>query len=198
MKNAAVFMVVVLCVQQQGDLVDLARHNGGKIGVSIDINAPISTFEAVTTESELIVRGVVSRVTTRLSSDRQYVVTDFEITPFRVYKGSIENVGKTPGPTRPLVAERLGGVLTIYGLELRTAANEFPESESLREGNDVFLFLSRDPTTPDFVFTDGAYGAYRIVDGRVAAMTASTAVKRGEAPQPFAAFESRVLSLIRK
>jgi hypothetical protein len=195
---AAFSMTLVLCVPQQGQLVELARRNGGKAGAAVDINAPIATFDAVTKESQLIVRGIVRRVTTRLSGDGEFVVTDFEITPLKFYKGTVANIATAPGPTKPLVVERLGGVLRIDGLELSTSANQFPEKESLREGEEVFLFLSRDPSTTDFVFTDGAYGAYRIGDGRVTAMTKRTARDRGEQPEPFAAFESRVLGLAKK
>jgi hypothetical protein len=86
----------------------------------------------------------------------------------------------------------------VDGLEITVHANQYPESESLREEEDVFLFLSADASTNVFNFTGGPYSAYRIAAGKVTAMTRMTAAERGEEPQSFEAFESRVLYLIQK
>src|SRR5262249_14433341 len=105
---------------------------------------------------------------------------------------------KTPGPTKPLIVRRLGGTVIVDGLQLTTDANLYPETESLREGEDVLLFLNRNANTGNCGFTGGPYGAYRIADGTVTAMTKSTAKKGGEDRKSFEGFETRVFGLIRK
>jgi len=162
---------------------------------SLDVHCPKPTFDDVARLSDLIVRGRVGHVTTRLSDDGDYVLTEFTIIPSKVYKGSAGDVVKTPGPTKPLIVRRLGGTVIVDGLQLTTDANLYPETESLREGEDVLLFLNRNANTGNCGFTGGPNGAYRIADGQVTAMTESTAVQRGEEPQSFEAFESRVLAL---
>ncbi|PYR90692.1 MAG: hypothetical protein DMF84_19820 [Acidobacteria bacterium] len=196
---AALCMMLILYAPQERDtLLDRARRNGGRAKVSIDIQSPIPDLNIVTTEAALIVRGIVTRVRTRLSDDEQIVVTEYEITPVRFYKGSLVRLADAPGPSEPLVVQRAGGALTMDGLQLETHVNEFPESESLREGEEVFLFLSPDATKGNFQLTEGAFGAYRISSGQVAAMTKSAASRRREQAQSLAVFENQVLALIRK
>lgn len=157
-----------------------------------------SSLTIATTEAALIVRGVVTRVRTRLSDDEQIVVTEYEITPVRFYKSSLVGLADAPGPSKPLVVQRAGGALTMDGLQLETHVNEFPESESLREGEEVFLFLSPDATKGNFYLTEDAFGAHRIASGQVAVMTKRAASRPGEQPQSLAVFENRVLDLIGK
>jgi hypothetical protein len=193
---AAFSVMLVLQVPQQGHLIDAARRNGGKVAAGFNISLPIANFEDVAAKSDLIVRGTVKRVTTRLSNDGEYVVTDFEIIPVQVYKG-VRNAITAPGTTNPLIVERVGGTVVIDGLEMTVNANLYPETESLHQGEDVFLFLSQNGAT-DFIFTDGPYGAYRIANDEVTSMTKHTAATRGEQPEPFVVFENRVRNLIRK
>jgi hypothetical protein len=192
------FALAIVPTQERDTLLDAARRNGGRASVNIDINSPIPNLSMVTTEAALIVRGLVTQVRTRLSDDERIVVTEYEITPVRFYKSSLISLADAPGPSKPLVVRRPGGALTIDGLQLETNVDEFPESESLREGEEVFLFLSPDATKGNFRLTHGAFGAYRISSGQVAAMTWSVASSRGEQPQSLAVFENRVLDLIRK
>ena len=198
MNSLAAFSVMLaLQVPQQGPLIDAARRNGGKVTTSFNVSMPIADFDEVATKSDVIVRGTVRRVTTRLSNDGEWVVTDFEIIPVKVYKDTAGNVTPTPGTTNPLVVERIGGTVMIDGLEITIHDSQFPETESLRQGEDVFLFLLRNGTT-DFVFTGGPYGAYRIADDEVTVMTTHAAERRGDQPEPLVVFESRVQNLIRK
>jgi len=195
----AVCMVLVIQSTQGHGLLDSARRNGGKSTVVIDVEPGLPSFSDVVTQSAVIVRGTVRGLTTRLSDDQEDVVTRFEVVPARVYKGNIGATANKPGPTQPLIVQRLGGDLTSDGLQLGTHVSEFPEKESFREGEDVFLFLSPDAVMKGvFTFTDGSFGAYRIVDERVTAMTKRVASTRGEQSVPLAAFENRVQNLIRK
>jgi hypothetical protein len=196
---AALCMMLILHAPQERDtLLDAARRNGGKASVNIDVSSPLPDLANVATEADLILRGIVTRVTTRLSDDEQIVVTQFEALPIRFYKGSLVTVA-APGPTKSLIVQRPGGALTIDGLRLETNVNVFPESESLREREEVILFLSPDVVTGNFRFASNAFGAYRVTSGQVFAMDYARAVRGGEEqPQSLAVFEGRVLELIRK
>jgi len=197
MNSLAAFSVILaLQVPQHGRMIDAARRNGGKVTTSFNVSMPIADFDEVATKSDVIVRGTVGRVTTRLSNDGEWVVTDFEIIPVKVYKGTADVI-TAPGTTKPLVVERVGGTVMIDGLEITIHDSQYPETESLRQGEDVFLFLLRNGPT-DFVFTCGPYGAYRIADHEVTAMTKHVAERRGDQPEVFEAFENRVQHLIRR
>jgi hypothetical protein len=195
---AAFSVMLVLQAPQHGLLIDAARNNGGKTVSGLDVQEPKPTFDDVARASNLIVRGRVGHVTTRLSDDGDYVLSEFTIIPSKVYKGSAGDVVKTPGPTKPLIVRRIGGTVIVDGLQITMNANQYPETESLREGEDVLLFLNRNANTGNCGFTGGPRGAYRIADGKVTAMTKYTAEERGEEPQSFETFENRVLELIRK
>jgi len=191
-------MVLVLQAPPGRGLLEAARHDGGKARVVIDVEPGLPSFALVVTESAAIVRGTIREMTTRLSDDEERVVTRFEIVPVRVYKGNVAPIASKPGQTQPLIVQRNGGELTIDGLQVGTYVNIFPDSEWFRDGEDVFLFLSPGATTGVYSITGGAFGAYRIVDGQVTAMTRATAMARHEQPDTFARFENRVLNLIRK
>lgn len=196
---AAFCLMFFLHSPQEPGLMDSARRNGGKSIVVIDVEPGLYSLSDVVTQSSVIVRGTVRGLTTRLSDDGKLVVTRFEVIPRKVYKGSAGPFANTPGQTQPLIVQRTGGDLTIDGLHLGTHVSEFPESESFHDGEDVFLFLSpADAIKGVFAFTDGSFGAYRIVDGRVTAMTKRAALARHEQPEPFGVFEGRVLGLLKK
>src|SRR5262249_12930271 len=144
---AAFSVMLVVQAPQHGVLIDAASANGGKTVSSVDVHYPKPTFDTVAKASNLIVAGRVGHVTTRFSEDGNDVPTEFTIIPSKVYKGSAGDVVKTPGPTKPLIVRRLGGTVIVDGLQLTTDANQYPETESLREGEDVLLFLNRNANT---------------------------------------------------
>jgi hypothetical protein len=191
-------VLLVLLSPQERSLLDSARRNGGSATMVIAIDSGTPSLSTVATESGVILRGIVRHVTTRLSDDQEVVMTQFEITPLKVYKGAVVPGTDRPGPTKPLIVQRAGGEAIIDGLRLTTTVDAFPETESLREGEDVFLFLSPNVTTGIFGLTHGPFGAYRIANGQVTAMTKECAARRGEQPQAFAAFENRVFGIIKK
>lgn len=86
----------------------------------------------------------------------------------------------------------------VIALDVASDVNVFPESEWFREGEDVFVFLLPGETKGVFALSDGAFGAYRIADGKVTAMTKRTAMARHEQPETFTDFEKRVLDLIKR
>jgi hypothetical protein len=204
MENLAAFvmMLIAFAPQERDSLLNQARRNGGKASVMIDVNSPIPDLTILATEAALIVRGSITAVRTRLSDDEQLVVTEYDITPIRFYKGSVVGLADMPGRSKPLVVQRPGGALIIDGLQLSTTVTEFPEAESLRNGEEVIFFLSPAATKGTFRLPTGAFGVYRIVSGQVipmeSAASRSAALRPGDQTQSLALFERRVLDLIRQ
>jgi hypothetical protein len=98
-------------------IVDTAVRNNGKAREVVEINSPVGTLDRLVVESSLIVRGVVGSAVARLSQDKRFVVTDYEIIPRHFYKGAQTGLNK-PGEVLPIIAQRPGGTLLLDGLEL--------------------------------------------------------------------------------
>ena len=164
----------------QGDsIVDAARRHGGAATVVIDIDSPVGTVEQLVIESSLILRGKIVSIVARLSKDERIVVTEYEIAPVTFYKGSFA-VRSRPGQATLLIVQRPGGYMDLNGLKLGTNVNEFPDDEAPRNGEEMILFLARSETEPDrFRLSRLAFGAFRIVEGKVTALTAEAAADAG-------------------
>ena len=66
-------------------------------------------------------------------------------------------------------------------------------------GDELVMFLS--PATPEpgrFHWTDGPFGAFRIVDGNVLPLTTQAARPGGDWPKTVPEFERRIYALIDK
>ena len=70
-------------------------------GVLVDIR-PLS-IEQLTTGSELVVKGRLSRPKSYLTADDNYVLTDYLLVPERVIAGRVPASQATPGPATPLI-----------------------------------------------------------------------------------------------
>ena len=179
---------LLLFTCQSPSLRDTARRNGGTAVLTIDVNAPIGELSYVIAESTVILRGVVRSVTVRLSDDEAMVVTDYEIAPTEFYKGSFTAFTSKPGVAAPLVVRQPGGTLELDNLHLRTVINEFPEDEFLLRGEEVFLFLAPEDNGR-FRLHRGPFGAFRVINGNVTAMTKSAAAQRHDGPKTISEFE---------
>jgi len=195
--NVTGLALLASLLQPPDSIVDAARRNGGSAIQNIDILAPIGELGYVTSESTLILRGIVQSVTPRLADDERIVVTEYEITPTRFYKGSFARVTKTPGATAPVVVQQPGGTLTVDNLLLKTSVNEFPEGEFLTTGEDVFVFLAP-ADLGRYRLQRGPYGAFRIADGQVKAMTRRAAASRHDEPKTIDQFEHELFGLLTK
>jgi hypothetical protein len=182
---------------QQGDsIVDAARRQGGAATVVIHINAGVGTVEELANASSLILRGKVVSLATRLSKDERIVVTEYEIAPQTFYKGSFA-VQSRPGLATGLIVQRPGGTMSLNGLKLNTTLEDFPEYEAPKVGEEMILFLTRSEMEPGkFLLIGNASGAFRIAEGKVAALTAGAARRRGASPQTFQEFERDLRRLL--
>ena len=181
----------------QGDsIVDAARRQGGAVTIGIHINAGVGTVEELANLSSLILRGKVVSLVTRLSKDERIVVTEYEIAPQTFYKGSFA-VQSRPGFVPGLIVQRPGGAMNFNGLKLATDLEGFPEDEAPKVGEEMILFLTRSEVEPGkFRMIGNAAGAFRIVDGKVAALTASAARSRGDSPRALQEFERDLRRLL--
>ena len=67
---------------------------------------------------------------------------------------------------------------------LATTLEDFPEDEAPKIGEEMTLFLTRSEAEPGkFRMIGNASGAFRIAEGKVAALTAAGARERGDSPQ---------------
>jgi hypothetical protein len=75
--------------------------------------------------------------------------------------------------------------------------NTVPHAERLRWGAEVVLFLTAHESEPGVYRVTGTpWGAFRVLDGKVVAMTREVARTRGDRPETLAAFLDRVQRLI--
>ena len=181
------FLACVLSIGQavpQGDsIVDAARRQGGAVTVRVNIMPTMGTVEEMANLSSLILRGTVVSLATRLSKDERIVVTEYEIAPQTFYKGSFA-VQSRPGFVAGLIVHRPGGTMSFNGLRLATTLDDFPENEAPKVGEEMILFLTRSEVEPGkFRMIGNASGAFRIAEGKVAALTAEVAQRRGDSPQ---------------
>jgi hypothetical protein len=179
-------------------IVDTAVRNNGKARVVVEINSPVGTLDRLVFESSLIVRGVVRSAVARLSNDKRSVVTDYEITPRHLYKGAQTGFNK-PGEVQRIIVQRTGGTLVLDGLELSTEVNEWPTEAGFAVDDEVIVFLARREDEPgNYYVVRNEFGAFRVFDGKVAALTATASLRRGDEPQSLEAFENQLASRIAK
>ena len=181
----------------QGDsIVDAARRQGGAATIDLHVMPAVGTVEQLANLSSLILRGKVVSIATRVSKDERIVVTEYEIAPQTFYKGSYA-VQSRPGFATGLIVQRPGGTMNFNGLRLATTLDDFPEDEAPKVGEEMILFLTRSEMEPGkFRMIGNASGAFRIAEGKVAALTAEVAQRRGDSPQTFQEFEQDLRRLL--
>jgi len=176
--------------------IALTPANGKAMPAARATSARCVTLEELVNASSLILRGKVVSLATRLSKDERIVVTEYEIAPQTFYKGSFA-VQSRPGFVPGLIVQRPGGAMNFNGLKLATDLEGFPEDEAPKVGEELILFLTRSEVEPGkFRMIGNAAGAFRIVDGKVAALTASAARSRGDSPRALQEFERDLRRLL--
>jgi len=105
-------------------------------GVLVDIR-PLS-IEQLTTGSELVVKGRLTRPKSYLTADENYVLTDYLLVPERVIVGRVPAGQATPGPATPLILTVQGGELSVEGMPVRGVNSAL---EDIRPGGEYLLFL---------------------------------------------------------
>ena len=193
---------VIACIASEAgaleqSLIATARANGGTARVAIAVDYPLLTVESIVGPSSLIVRGVVRSATAKLSPDETLVVTEYELIPFRLYKGSVPPLDH-PGAQPPIRFAIPYGTVDIDGLHLSTTVDTLPESEMPRPGEEIIVFLSQKPSWHTYALWGGPFAAFRVTDGMVVGLTRETRDRRGDKPEPLAQFEHRLLAALSK
>lgn len=162
-------------------LKDLARRFGGTADSKIDAESPLMSLRQLAQTADLIIRGRLTSMTTRLSDDESTVFRDFTVTPLSVIKQPPELVrANRPGPLPMLTLRQVGGTIVVDGLTLRTSTNWEDRETPMAPNQEYFLFLSKAlPSRSTTMSTGpGVYqlwsahgGAYPIRDGKVGNFT---------------------------
>jgi len=164
-----------------------ARQQGGAAGTVLNFAVPVASEPQLMAASDLVVHGRILDVQSRLSSDQNSVETEYTVTIIEALKDKTRGIGRLAG-TQIRVRRAGGTMTTLDGLRLSTSVKSFPEAESFTRNEEVVMFLKYREDDGAYIFTGGEFGAYRIRDGSVVAMTRRVADRRHDAPVPVAAF----------
>jgi hypothetical protein len=135
-------------------------------------------------------------VSTRLSADERFVLTQYEVAPTHFFKRPGTDKSGPIG-NRSVFVTHLGGAVQLDGLELATRVNILPETEFFRQGEDVILFLAKDESEPGtFLLEGGPFGALRVKGGMVAYMT--HAVRENHPDEALTALEQHINEALAK
>jgi hypothetical protein len=189
-------LVSGLLVQHPESLVTSARELGGKADNGLTVELTFVPFDKLVADADIIVRGRVRSLSTRLSADERFGVAQYEVAPTHFFKRPGTDKSGPIGD-RSVLVTHLGGAVQLNGLELATRVNIFPETEIFRQGEDVILFLAKDESEPGtFLLEGGPFGAFRVKGGMVAYMT--HAVRENHPDEPLTAFEQRMSEALAK
>jgi len=189
-------LVTGFLVQHPESLVTSARELGGKADNGLTVELTYVPFDELVAGSDIIVRGRVRSVSTRLSTDQRFVLTQYEVTPTHFFKRPQTEKGG-PVDSRSVFVTLLGGAGQFNGLELATRVNIFPETEIFRQGEDLIVFLAKNESEPGtFLLNGGPFGAFRVKGRIVAYMT--HAVREKHPDEPLTALEQRISETLAK
>ena len=122
----------------------------------------LEALEQVLPRAELVVHGIVERVTTYLSADQKDLYTDYSIRPLRVIRQpatpALTRPGSAPAP-RPIVVTRWGGQTTIEGVQV---IQEDADVRAFEAGEEVVLLLACNNTDGKYILPSPASGAFSV------------------------------------
>jgi hypothetical protein len=176
----------------------MARELGGQAVNEIGIDAPLSSIRDAVSDADLVLRGDIVALRTRLNADESTVETEYSIRPTEAFKDRLPRAVPTPG-TVPTVLFRRGGgrLVTEDGLRVGTAVSIFPEGECFSVGEDVVVMLTYVSAAQVYRFSRGAFGAFRIRSGVVTPMTSEVANRRKDVPTPVGVFLADLRRMVR-
>lgn len=198
---AAIVVAITSAAQEPLDsLKDVARRSGGTVSSKIDTESPSMSLRELAQTADLIIRGRLATMTTRLSDDESTVFRDFTVTPIAIIKQPPELLrANRPGPLQTLTLRQLGGAIVVDGLTLRTTTNFEDRENPMEPGQEYVLFLSRALPSRSTTMSTGAgvyqlssahWGAYPIRNGKVGNFTkwvAQRTDRNTDDPNAFAA-----------
>jgi hypothetical protein len=189
-------LVSRLLAQHPQSLVTSARQLGGKADNGLTVELTFVPFDTLVADADVIVRGRVRSVSTRLSTDERWVLTQYEVTPTHFFKRPSSDKSGPIGDGSVFVTHP-GGQVQVDGLQLATNVNVYPQAEILRQGEDVILLLSKKESEPGtFQIEGGPFGAFRVKRGMVAYMT--QAVRDNHPDEALTGFDGRMSEALAK
>ena len=181
----AVFLVSALAAQS---LRDRAKREDGSATTMMGFEYDVAGVPELLAQSDLVLDGRIIEVKPRLSPDESYVMTDYVIAPLRVVKNTKPMSTARPGESTRIVVSRPGGRLIDDGYRLSTKVLGDSESEALKLGEEAIVFLQYRAASRTYAFTSGPFGAFRVANGLVQAVTTEVAQRRGDKPSLVNAF----------
>jgi hypothetical protein len=186
-------------------LKDLARRSGGTVTSKVDGESPSMSLRELAQTAELIIRGRLKTMTTRLSDDESTVFRDFTVTPLAIIKPPPELLrANRPGPLQTLTLRQLGGTIFVDGLTLTTMTNFEDRETPMAAGQEYVFFLSRALPSRSTTMSTGPgvyqlslahWGAYPIRNGKVGNFTKWIAQRTDRNTDDPAAFVTLVRDL---
>jgi hypothetical protein len=173
------------------------ERGGGEYHVVVDACGGSLPFPQMVREADIILHGTLSAERGRLSLDEQSVYTEYDVVPLRILKAPAAS-----SRTGYIASDRFrvvlpGGSIDHQGLIITMTINIIPHAERLRWGAEVVLFLTAHESELDvYRVTGAAWGAFRVLDGQVVAMTREVARSRGDKAERLDAFLERVQRLV--
>ena len=177
-------------------LLARATEQGGTATNSIDVEFGVLSPSQLLSQSDLVLHGRIVSAAASLKADESFVVTKYEIAPFRVVKQNEPMMnGPRPGETTPIVLRVLGGSVVVDSrYRLTTVVPDFPESETPRIGEEMIFFMRYSIDERGVLdkkvynLTNGPFSVFRVLDGRVRSLRRAMAGYLGDKPVLVAAF----------
>jgi hypothetical protein len=157
-------------------LIELARTQDGKATNTLLVEQPALRPEQVRDLADLVLYARVMSSRAVLSADKQYVMTEYVLSPLRVMSARTPQVSPKPGITdKPFVVRRTGGSGEFDGLLLTTKVDLYPEDADITPGTEGIFFLTRADSGSHYIPTAGPFAIFRVTNGEVSSLTKDAA-----------------------
>jgi hypothetical protein len=180
----AISSLPLLCSTPTQKLHDIAVAKGGSVQNSITLEYESANIRRLVEQSDVIVQGIVRSVTPHLDPGEEFVVTDCEVDAGRFFKQRVPVAfAARPAHTAKLVVQHPGGTVVDGQYRLTTLAYQYKTKDEFRPGEEMILFLVLNKEAGVFDLSSGPFGAFRIRNGAVEALTPEAAKERGDRPR---------------
>jgi hypothetical protein len=155
---ATVIVRSAVAVPHAQTIPEMAKSNPSQLitrAMLIDVEP--STLEELMSGAALVLEATVSDGKSYLSPDEQYVFTDYQLVPLRVFAGGVAPGQSVPGPSPSLTLATYGGDLVVDGVKV---SGWNYAMAPLHGGGRYLLFLV--PFGPDGKFELCRAGAFEI------------------------------------
>lgn len=138
-------------------------------------------LDELTAKADAIVEGRIVSLSTHLASDESVVMTKYSVQPIWFLKASGVEARSTPGPSGPIVVERVGGTMQEGEYTYTTLVSTYPQAAELKVGEEVIAFLSQSRDGA-YEFAGAFFGVFRIAGDEVRPMFPNDSAQRKSIP----------------